>query len=184
MDAAPKEQTPDAELRRLGAALGEHSGEVLERLARGDEGGGTALPGQVRSSFARICMLATVTVARWMEGGAPEDGIKAGREAWGVFGQLAAHRAAPLNEVTRRCLAWRDAVDEVLEDHARALQTPPAVLARARAMTQATLDVTLVRMCEAFEAERGRTESELAAVRRSSRSWPHTTSSPVCPTAR
>ena len=107
-------------------------------------------------------MLATVTVARWMEGGAPEDGVKAGREAWGVFGQLAAHRAAPLNEVTRRCMAWRDAVDEVLADHARALQTPPAVLARARAMTQATLDATLVRVCEAFEAERGRTESELA----------------------
>jgi hypothetical protein len=27
-----------------------------------------------------------------------------GRETWELFGELAAHRAASLNEVTRRCL--------------------------------------------------------------------------------
>ena len=183
-DAAPKEQPADADLRRLGEALGQHSGDVLERLARGGESAGTALPGQVRSSFERICMLATVTVARWMEGGAPEDGMEAGREAWDVFGQLAAHRAAPLNEVTKRCLAWRDAVDEVLEEAAQSLHTPPAALARARAMTQTTLDVTLVHMCEAFEASAVAPRASSRAVRRSSRSWPPTTSSRGCPTAR
>jgi diguanylate cyclase (GGDEF)-like protein len=107
-------------------------------------------------------MLATVTVARWMAGESPDSGLQAGREAWGLFAQLAAHRAAPLNDVTTRCLTWRDAVNEVLEERGQELSTSPAALARALAMTQMTLDATLVRVCEAFESERTRTEDELA----------------------
>jgi len=153
----------DAELHRLGEALGERAGEVFERVAMRSERAAPELAAPMRGSFARICMLATATLSRWMAGESPEAGLKAGREAWDVFGQLAAHREAPLNEVTKRCLRWRDAVDEVLGECAEMIGTPPAVLAKARSMTQMTLDVTLVRVCEAFESERTRTEDELAS---------------------
>jgi diguanylate cyclase (GGDEF)-like protein len=158
----PANADPDIELERLGHELAERAGEVLERLARSAGTGGQALSGPVRSSFARICMLATVTVARSLAGEGSGSGLASGREAWGVFGALAAHRSAPLNEVTRRCLSWRDAVDQVLIESAEQLRSSPPALVRARAVTQMTLDVTLVRICEAFETERTRTEDELA----------------------
>jgi len=163
--ASPIPEEPDAELHRLGEALGARAGDVLERVAVRSERAEPALAAALRGSFSRICMIATITVSRWIAGEPPEAGLKAGREAWEVFGQLAAHREAPLNEVTKRCLRWRDAVDEVLRECAARLGTPPSALAKAQAMTQMTLDVTLVRVCEAFEAERGRTEDELTLRR-------------------
>jgi diguanylate cyclase (GGDEF)-like protein len=157
----PPEGPHEEDLRRLGAALADRAGEVLERVATEVNRDGATLTPPVRSSFARICMLATVTVARWMAGETTENGLKAGREAWSVFGQLAAHRAAPLNEVTRRCLCWRDAVGQVLDESAEELAVSDATVARARAMCQMTLDVTLVRIGEAFESERAEAEHEL-----------------------
>ncbi len=159
---SPQEQAED-ELHRLGRALAEHAGEVLERVTTRTAGREQVLAASVRASLAQICMLATVTVARWIAGDPPESGLKAGREAWELFGALAAHRAAPLHEVTRRCLCWRDSVHEVLAEQAEIHGTPPSVLAKARSMTQTTLDVTLVRVGEAFEAGRARTEAELAS---------------------
>jgi diguanylate cyclase (GGDEF)-like protein len=151
------------DLRRLGSALADSAGDVLERVAmRSPEPVEPTLTPPVRSSFARISMLATVTLARWMAGESPDSGLREGREAWAVFAQLAAHRAAPLNDVAGRCLSWRDAVDEVVEERAAELGIGERVVARAKAMTQMTLDVTLVRVCEAFETERTRTEDELA----------------------
>jgi diguanylate cyclase (GGDEF)-like protein len=64
--------------------------------------------------------------------------------------------------VTKRCLHWRDAVDEVLSESAREMQLPVPALTRALSMTQRSLDVTLVRMCRAFEVERSRIEHELS----------------------
>ncbi len=115
----------------------------------------------MRESFEQICTLATSTVADWLSGGRPEDGLDAGREAWQIFGQLAAQRAAALHDVTKRCLYWRDCVDDVLRESARELGVAKEVLAQARAMVQVTLDVTLVKMCEVFESERQRTDDEL-----------------------
>ena len=66
-----------------------------------------------------------------------------------------------LNEMTKRCLRWRDAVDEVLRDSAATWRLAKA-LYRAMAMVQLTLDVTLVRMSEVFATERQRTDEELA----------------------
>jgi diguanylate cyclase (GGDEF)-like protein len=106
--------------------------------------------------------MSTIAVAQWMAGGKPEAGLETGREAWEIFGQLAAHRAAPLNEVTKCCLRWRDSVNDVLREIAAEMGVTAGVLAHALSMTQVTLDVTLVRMCEVFESERGRTEEELA----------------------
>ena len=152
-----------ADRRRLGEALHERSDEVRAQTVARAAGSGAGLgPPFVRDSFERICTLATITVADWMSGGRPEDGLDAGREAWQIFGQLAAQRAAALHEVTKRCLYWRDSADGVLRDSARQLEIPKEVLAQARAMLQITLDVTLVKMCEVFESERQQTDEELA----------------------
>ncbi len=87
--------------------------------------------------------------------------MDAAQEAFELFGQLAAHRAAPLHEVTKRCLRWRDSVNDVLRESAAHHGASDHARRRALAMAQATLDVTLVRMCEVFEQERIRVEEEL-----------------------
>jgi diguanylate cyclase (GGDEF)-like protein len=79
-----------------------------------------------------------------------------------IFGELAAHRAASLHEVTRRSLWWRNVMGDVMRDSAAALGTPPVVLAKALEMLQLSLEFSLLRVCECFEAERLRTDEELA----------------------
>ena len=116
--AAPERSEIDEEVRRLGATLHERAGRVLAGVvARTREAGGE-LDAPVDERLERICMIATVTVAAWMAGGRPEDGSDAANEAFELFGQLAAHRDAPLDEVTKRCLRWRDAVGDVLREAA------------------------------------------------------------------
>lgn len=151
-----------ADLRRLGGALQARAGDVYAAvLARSQEAGPT-FDGPVLDNFERICRSSTIAVAQWMAGGDPREGLAAGREAWEAFGQLAAHRAAPLNEVTKRCLRWRDAVEGALRESAAEMGLAPAALQEALSMLRKTVDVTLVRMCEAFESERARTDEELA----------------------
>jgi diguanylate cyclase (GGDEF)-like protein len=161
MMQAPTKQGPapgqiGEQVRRLGEALRARAGDVLGRTAVDVEdaaqGSGKALDSVVRDSFERIGMSSTVALAEWMEGGSAE----AGQDAWYTYGQLAAQSAWPLNEVTKHCLHWRDAVAEVSHEIALTIGIPPAALAQALSMTQRTLDVTLVRMCEAFEQERER----------------------------
>jgi diguanylate cyclase (GGDEF)-like protein len=147
------------ELRRLGEALQERREDVLADGARRT---GPDTDEQVRESIERVGSMATMALAQWMAGGKPEAGLDAGREAWDVFGQLAAHGTLPLNDVTKRCLRWRDAVNETLERIATELGISAGALALALAMTQKTLDVTLVHMCEVFESERARIKEELS----------------------
>ena len=151
----------DPNLRQLGEALQSRSADVIEGIRRLTRAAEPDLEDLTLASFERVGAIATVSVARWLAGGKPEDGLNAGREAWQIFGQLAAHRAAPLHEVTKRCLRWRDAVHETLGELAIELGSPESALSQAMAMTQTTLDVTLVRICEVFEHERARTDDEL-----------------------
>ncbi len=120
----------------------------------------------VEERFARVGTVSTIAVARWMAGESPEVAREVGQESWQIFAQLASQRAAPLNEVTKRCMRWRDAAGEVLRDCAHDLQIAPAVLTQALAMLQRSLDVTLVRMCESFESERQRGDEQLARRQR------------------
>jgi diguanylate cyclase (GGDEF)-like protein len=160
----PEEQARlDAEVRLLGATLSERAGRVLELVVAKTEEAHGALERPVDERLERICKIATVTVAEWMSGGKAEDGFDAANEAFELFGQLAAHRAAPLDEVTKRCLRWRDGVCEVLRESSAELGISERARRRAVTMTQATLDVTLVRMCEVFESERIRMDEELAS---------------------
>jgi diguanylate cyclase (GGDEF)-like protein len=159
-------EQPDRDVRRLGEALGARVDDVLCRTtAREPETSRTALVNldqTVVDSFERIGRSSTAAVARWMAGGDPEAGRETGREAWDTYGQLAAQSATPLDDVTKRCLRWRDSVIDVLSESAAELGATSAALAQAIAMTQRTLDVTLVRMCEAFEQERAHITDELA----------------------
>ncbi len=155
----------EQEVRLIGSTLREQAERVLELvLERTAEAHGELDP-QVDESLERICTIATVTVADWMSGGRPEAGMAAAQEAFELFGLLAAHRAAPLHEVTKRCLRWRDSVSDVLREAAARHGASDRARRRALAMTQATLDVTLVRMCEVFEQERIRVEEELDSRR-------------------
>jgi diguanylate cyclase (GGDEF)-like protein len=166
---APKPATWDAlsepqraQIRRLGVALTGRIEDVLERTAARSARSAQQLDAETRESFARVSRASTTALALWLAGGNPEDGRDTGREAFQTYGELAAKRIAPLNEVTKRCLRWRDAVAEVLGESAIEMGIAPAVLQQAVAMVQGTLDVTLVRMSECFEAERKRTDAELA----------------------
>jgi diguanylate cyclase (GGDEF)-like protein len=154
---------PDEEVRRLGEALSSRVDDVLERtVVMSAKASGPPLDAATRESFARIGSSSTAAVALWMAGGSPEDGRETGRKAFETYGQLAAQRVTPLNEVTKRCLRWRDAVIEALCECAAEQDVSPGGLMRAVAMVQRTLDVTIVRMCECFETERRKTDEELA----------------------
>ncbi|HTU79730.1 MAG TPA: EAL domain-containing protein [Solirubrobacteraceae bacterium] len=164
-EAPSASEQPEQEVRRLGEELEARVDQVLAlTAARGPKSGRgsrASLDPAVIHSFERIGRRSTIALARWMAGGNPQDGRQTGRHAWDTYGQLAAQSAAPLNEVTKRCLRWRDAVIDTLRASAAELGVCEAALAQATAMTQRVLDVTLVRICEAFERERERIEREL-----------------------
>ena len=136
--------------------------EVVAAMLRRTSESGYRLDADVEERFARIGTVSTIAVARWMAGESAEVAREVGSEASQIFGQLASQRAAPLNEVTKRCLRWSDAAREVLLDCAHELDVGPEVLARALAMLHRSLNVTLVRMCESFESARQRADEELA----------------------
>jgi diguanylate cyclase (GGDEF)-like protein len=162
IDEGMSVQGRDHDLRRLGEALKGGTDEVVAGMLRRSAGSGAVLDALVEDSFTRVGSVSTIAVARWMAGDGEEVAREVGRESWRIFGQLAAQRAAPLNEVTKRCLRWRDAAEEVVRERAAALGLTEEVLDRALAMLQRSLDVTLVRMCEAFEEERRKAHEELS----------------------
>src|SRR5665213_2690501 len=152
---------PDA-LRSLGHALKERTDEVVRGMLERTNASACQLDPVVEERFTRVGTVSTVAVARWMAGEGPEVAREVGQESWQIFAQLASQRAAPLNEVTKRCLRWCDSAAEVLRSCAVELELPAHVSMHALAMLQRSLNVTLVRMCESFESERQRAEEELA----------------------
>jgi diguanylate cyclase (GGDEF)-like protein len=149
------------DLRRLGEAVNERTDDVVAAMLERTQASGHQLEAAVEERFARVGAVSTVAVARWMSGEGTEAAREVGQEAWQIFGQLASQRAAPLNEVTKRCLRWCDAAREVVLECAQDLDLPPEVLAEGMAMLQRSLNVTLVRMCESFESERQAADEEL-----------------------
>ena len=149
-------------LHRLGLAVDARTDDVVSAMLLLTSESDRQLDPAVEERFARVGAVSTVAVARWMSGEGAEVAREVGQEAWQIFGQLASQRAAPLNEVTKRCLRWCDAAGEVVRESVRELDLGPEVLAQALAMLQRSLNVTLVRMCESFESERQRADDELA----------------------
>jgi diguanylate cyclase (GGDEF)-like protein len=152
----------EAELRQLGRAVNARTDEVVAAMLRRTKESDCQLEATVEERFERVGTVSTIAVTRWMAGEGPEVAREVGQEAWQIFGALASQRAAPLNEVTKRCLRWCDATREIVRDCALQLEIRPAVLEEAFAMLQRSLNVTLVRMCESFESERQRADEELA----------------------
>ncbi len=159
--SVPMEQ-PGEDLRQLGEALKARAEDVLRLTLARTPQPGPAIDAVVQDSFERISRSSTIAVARWISGEGLEVAREAGRETWEIFGELAAHRAASLNEVTRRCLFWRDSMAEVLRESAAQLDVSPETSAQALNILQLSLEFSLVRMCECFETERRRTDEELA----------------------
>ena len=149
-------------MRPLGEALSARADQVLRETVARTVDSGEIADVLVQQSFERICTCSTVAVAGWIAGQSLEVVHESGREAWKLFSELAARRAASLNEVTRRCLCWRDVMAEVLDDCATQLDASPDARSQAQTMLQVSLETSLVRMCECFETERQRTDEELA----------------------
>jgi diguanylate cyclase (GGDEF)-like protein len=152
---------PSEDLRRLGEALKARAADVLNLTVLRTAGSGEAVDAVVQGSFERISTSSTMAVARWIAGEGMKVAIEAGRETWEIFGELAAHRAASLNEVTSRCFSWRNVMAEVLHESAAELEVSPESLSQALSILQLSLEFSLVRMCECFEVERQRTDEEL-----------------------
>jgi diguanylate cyclase (GGDEF)-like protein len=146
----------------LGKLLLTRTDDVLNRIVAASAASGVNLDDTVEKRFHRTGALSTVAVAGWMAGETLQSAREVGHEVWQIFGQLAAQRAASLTEVTKRCLRWRNAAGEVASEIAAELELSPEVLAQALLILQTTLDVTLVHVCEAFEAERQHADEELA----------------------
>ncbi|MFL5832651.1 MAG: putative bifunctional diguanylate cyclase/phosphodiesterase [Solirubrobacterales bacterium] len=151
------------ELSRLGHELSARTADVVARMMRSSAESSKTLDSVVEDSFEDVGTVSTVAVARWMAGEGEAVAREVGQESWRIFAQLASQREAALNEVTKRCLRWRDATLEVLDESAADLGLTVETLACARAMVQRSLDVTLVRMCQSFEDERQRAHEELTS---------------------
>jgi diguanylate cyclase (GGDEF)-like protein len=159
---APVVEQFGEDLCRLGETLKVRTEDVLKLTVERTAGAEHEVDALVQESFERISRSSTIAVARWISGEGMAVAIEAGRETWEIFGELAAHRAASLNEVTWRCFWWRNVMAEVLEESATQLGLPPEVLAQATSILQLSLEFSLLRMCECFETERQRTDEELA----------------------
>ncbi|MFL5898993.1 MAG: putative bifunctional diguanylate cyclase/phosphodiesterase [Solirubrobacterales bacterium] len=151
------------ELSRLGQELSARTDDVVARMMRLSAESTRTLDKVVEDSFEDVGTVSTVAVARWMAGEGEAVAREVGQESWRIFAQLASQREAALNEVTKRCLRWRDCALEVLGEGAADLGLSEQTLAEARRMVQRSLDVTLVRMCQSFEDERRRAHDELTS---------------------
>ncbi|MGH2863832.1 MAG: putative bifunctional diguanylate cyclase/phosphodiesterase, partial [Solirubrobacteraceae bacterium] len=151
----------EQEVHRLGAALLARADEVLAETVAKTGDSGEIVDEPVQRHFEQICVGSTTAVARWIAGEDVQVTQEAARETSQIFGELAAHRAASLNEVTRRSLWWRNVMADALRDSAAELDSPPQALVHALNMLQLSLEFSLLRMCECFETERRRTDEEL-----------------------
>jgi diguanylate cyclase (GGDEF)-like protein len=148
-------------VRVLGEELKAQRSAVLARTIARNNGSGLLLSDVVEERFKRMGEISTEAVASWMAGSSPEQAMEVGQEVWQIFGALAAQRAAPLAEVTKRVWRWRDSARDVLSDTAASHSLEEPALTRALEMLETTLRLTLVQMCESFDAERAKSDEEL-----------------------
>ncbi len=151
-----------AEVRALGACLLERRAEVIAHSESLILQGTRQLDSIVHAKIARVIEVSTEAFARWMAGESEQVARDVGQEAAGIFGQLAVQREAPLNEIAKRTLRWRDATSRVIDQIAHELACSEPARLQAQRMLQRSADVTVIRLGEAFEAERGEVDLELA----------------------
>jgi diguanylate cyclase (GGDEF)-like protein len=154
-------EQPAEGMRLLGETLLARADDVLAETVARTADSGEVVDAMVQDSFERICQSSTDAVARWIAGEGIEVTNGAARETSKIFGELAAHRAASLGEVTRRSLWWRNVMADVLRDCAAKHNVSAQALADALNMLQLSLEFSLIRVCERFESERLRVDAEL-----------------------
>jgi diguanylate cyclase (GGDEF)-like protein len=157
---APPELHGD-ELRLLGRTLCARADQVLSETIAHTTGTGEAVDAMVQDRFERMCDSSTNAVARWIAGEGLEVTNEAARETSQIFGELAAHRAASLTEVTRRSLWWRNVMASVLREIADEHAISDGALEQALNMVQLSVEFNLLRVCDCFETERRRADEEL-----------------------
>jgi diguanylate cyclase (GGDEF)-like protein len=145
----------------LGEALTARASDVLDLTLARSAGQGDDVDAVVLDRFQRINRSSTNALAKWISGEGLQAALEAGKETWTIYGELAAHRAASLNQLTKRCLWWRDSVAEVLQQSAAELHASPEALSQALNILQVSLEFSLVRMSKCFDTERQRTDEEL-----------------------
>src|SRR3954451_8926856 len=151
------------ELAQLGQELSTRTDDVVARMMKLSAESSRTLDKVVEASFEDVGTVSTVAVARWMAGEGEAVAREVGQESWRIFAQLASQREAALNEVSKRCLRWRDCALEILDESAADLEIGDASLVEAPGMIQRSLDLTLVRICQSFEDERQRAHDELTS---------------------
>jgi len=152
----------EQDLRRLGEMLKTRTEDVLAETVALTTAQGDEVDPEVRERFERISVNSTTVVARWIAGESMQAVIDAGRETWEIFAELAAHHAASLDLVTKRCFVWRNVMAEVLRKDAQRLGVCLWALWQATNLLQLSLEFSLLRMAECFELERKRTDQELS----------------------
>ncbi len=152
---------PGADVRRLGEELRAQAKEVVSRTVARSAESGFALGDVVEERFQRVGEVSTIAVASWMAGESPQAATEVGQEVWHIFGLLAAQRAAPLGEVTKRVWRWFDAASEVLGETAVRLEMSQETFSHALDMLDFVLRLTLVQVSECFDAERQLSDQEL-----------------------
>jgi diguanylate cyclase (GGDEF)-like protein len=150
-----------ADETELGLALAARVDDVVEHMRDKTLHGRTILPAEVETVFLDAARIATDALSRWWRGEPEEVARHVGDAAAASFAKLAADQAAPLNEVTKRCLWWRDSTAEVLREEAARLRIDPTILELHLLMLVRSADATLVRTCEAYELERHRTQVQV-----------------------
>jgi diguanylate cyclase (GGDEF)-like protein len=150
-----------AGLAELGKALASRSRDVVERMRSRMLAAGGAMDPGIEALVDDAARVSTIALGGWIAGSSTQEARDAGGAATRNFGQLAAQRAVSLNEVTKRCLRWRDVVMEVLHEEADRLGCGDPTRDEALSMSARSGDVTVVRMCEAFETERQRVHDEV-----------------------
>jgi diguanylate cyclase (GGDEF)-like protein len=162
-DGIAAEDRKAQHLRRLGEAVLARREDVLHETVERTRDSGEPVDPSVQESFERICTNSTTAVARWIAGDGLEVTNDSARETSHIFGELAARRAASLQEVTRRMFWWRNVFGDVMREEAAKLKTPRGVLRDALDMLQLSVEFSLLRMCQCFERERRRTDEQLAS---------------------
>jgi diguanylate cyclase (GGDEF)-like protein len=140
-------------LATLGSALSLAVEDVVADLEQRNLRSRCVLDSMVEELILGIARTSTGAFALWLSSGNEDTARREGLDASRTFGQLAARNDAPLNEVTKRCLRWHDAVAGQLNRDAARMGLESS-LPQALSMLRRSLDVTVIRMTEAFEVER------------------------------
>ena len=137
----PLAQPCEQDVQQLGEALKARADEVLAETIVKTSSSGEVVDAPVQKRFEQICVSSTTAVARWIAGEDIQVTNDAAKETSQIFGELAARRAASLNEVTRRSLWWRNVMADVLRASAVELGSPPEALTQALNMLQLSLSL-------------------------------------------